>query len=369
MGIFRTYFLHIDSFAWGIVPSNSFWKQAITEKWRLGCYFPYISLGEMPREDLTWAYHAICHYVGKNHVQIPYEHGQHYVPGSILTVRGHTLIGGIRDRSRLCDWNVAWRTPHYSSEYSPYSSIYLPSTDCGSIVVDPLVHLSWASNVFKANTIPILSAGIVLHYLEIYLRSSDEISKSWIAQAFHLDTSLRSRGYVDEDGLYQIYGRFTLRIEPLVKQGEHFRLCDTFMAEDPHTLWLFIHPPVVDYPSNKVSSPVLSWLYDGDSEISLEEAEKSFDFKLVTSWELRPSPCSSLFTAISDLNAEYGFDPARGGIDVCEHHGWPVLEIFDTSKSMELEGGQMLVQWPSSLMNMQQNGRQAMLYPSPWSLS
>ncbi len=31
------------------------------------------------------------------------------------------------------------------------------------------------------------------------------------------------------------------------------------MAEDPHALWLFIRPPVVDYRSNKVSSPVLSW--------------------------------------------------------------------------------------------------------------
>ncbi|PBK58736.1 hypothetical protein ARMSODRAFT_103083 [Armillaria solidipes] len=109
------------------------------------------------------------------------------------------------------------------------------------------------------------------------------------------------------------------------------------MAEEPLTLSLFIRPPVVDYPSNKVSSPVLSWLCNGDSEISLEEAENSFNFKLVTSWELRPSPCSLLFTAISDLNAEYGFDPARGGTDVCEHHGWPVLEIFDTSKSTELE--------------------------------
>ncbi|SJL18248.1 uncharacterized protein ARMOST_21828 [Armillaria ostoyae] len=109
------------------------------------------------------------------------------------------------------------------------------------------------------------------------------------------------------------------------------------MAEDPHTLSLFIRPPVVDYPSNKVSSPVLSWLCNGDSEISLEEAENSFGFKLITSWELRPSPCSSLFTAISDLNAEYGFDPARGGTDVCERYGWPVLELFDTSKSMECE--------------------------------
>ncbi|SJL18242.1 uncharacterized protein ARMOST_21821 [Armillaria ostoyae] len=109
------------------------------------------------------------------------------------------------------------------------------------------------------------------------------------------------------------------------------------MTEDPHMLSLFIRPPVVDHPSNKIYMPVLSWLYDSDSEISLEEAESSFGFKLMTLWESWPSPCSSLFTAISDLNAEYGFDPARGGTDVCKHHGWPVLELFDTSKSMELE--------------------------------
>ncbi len=140
------------------------------------------------------------------------------------------------------------------------------------------------------------------------------------------------------------------------------------MAEDPHALWLFIRPPVVDYRSNKVSSPVLSWLYDEDSEISLEEAENYFGFKLTTSWGSWPSPCSSVFTAIPELHAQYGFDPARGGTDVCEHYGWPLLELFDTSKPMELEGGQMLVRWMSSLMNKQQKGRQATLYPSPWSL-
>ncbi len=129
------------------------------------------------------------------------------------------------------------------------------------------------------------------------------------------------------------------------------------MAEDPHALWLFIRPPVVDYSSNKVSSPVLSWLCDGDSEISLEEAENSFGFKLTTSWEAWPSPCSSLFTAIPELNAEYGFDPAKEGTDVCERYGWPLLELFNTSNSMELEGGQMLVQWLSSLMNIQQKGQ------------
>ncbi|KAK0435416.1 hypothetical protein EV421DRAFT_1237994 [Armillaria borealis] len=204
MGIFRTYFLRVENFFWHIVPSNSFWKQSIAEPRNLRrLYVPYLSLGEMPRENLTSAYQAICNYVGKNHVQIPYEQGQHYVPGSILTVRGHTLIGGIRDRSRLCDWNVRWRGPHCSSEHPEYF-ISLPSTDCGSIVVDPLVCPPAPFEVFKGNTIPILCAGIVPHYFDIYLRSGVQISNSWIAQASHLDTSLCSRGYVDEDGLYQI---------------------------------------------------------------------------------------------------------------------------------------------------------------------
>ncbi|PBK58723.1 hypothetical protein ARMSODRAFT_102459 [Armillaria solidipes] len=252
-------------------------------------------------------------------------------------MRGHTFIGGIRDRSLLCDWNVCWRGPYCSSENPADFIINLPSTDCGSIVVDPLVRPTPESNLFKGNTIPVLCAGIVPHYLEIYLRSTAQISNSWIAQASHLDTSLRSRGYVYEDGLYQIYGGFSLRIEPQDKHDEHFHLCNTFMAEDSHTLSLFIRPPVVDYPSNKVSSPVLSWLCDGDSDISLEEAENSFGFKLITSWESWSSPCSSLFTAIPELHAECGFDPTKGGTDVCERYWWPLLELFDTSKSMELE--------------------------------
>ncbi len=141
------------------------------------------------------------------------------------------------------------------------------------------------------------------------------------------------------------------------------------MAEDPHMLSLFIHPPVVDYTSNKVSSPVLSWFYDGDFEISLEEAEEVFGFKLFASWESWSSPSSSVLAAMPKSNPEYGFNPAKGGTDVYKQYGWPLLELFDTSKSIELEGGQMLVQLLSSLMNMQQKGQRTTLYPRPWSLS
>ncbi len=35
-------------------------------------------------------------------------------------------------------------------------------------------------------------------------------------------------------------------------------------------------------------------------------------------------------STIPELNAEYGFDPARDGADVCEYFGWPLLEIRDS---------------------------------------
>ncbi len=44
-----------------------------------------------------------------------------------------------------------------------------------------------------------------------------------------------------------------------------------------------------------------------------------------------------MLTAISELNAEYGFNPARGGTDVCGHYELPILEIFNTPEVMEGE--------------------------------
>ncbi|KAK0496676.1 hypothetical protein EDD18DRAFT_172240 [Armillaria luteobubalina] len=317
MYILYIYLLDTANSARRILPFNRFWTWSnvqIRGFRRLSLH--YFSL-DMPRKDLIWVYYVICCYAEKNHVQIPYQKSQRYVPGSILTVRGQTLVGGVRDRSRSYEWNA-----HWSTKLSPYECpldfvFCLPSTDSGSIVVDPLAH---STSKFEGNTIPILCAGTVPHYIEIYLHSSAHISTSWIAQASHLDTSLRSRGYLEEDDLYQIYGGFLLCIEPLDKHKD-FHLCDTFIVEDPHTLSLFIRPPVVDYSSHEVSIPVLSWLYDGNLEMSLEEAEGFFGFKLTTSWESWSSPCSSVFTAIPALNAEYGFDPAKGGADVCERHG------------------------------------------------
>ncbi|KAK0482724.1 hypothetical protein IW261DRAFT_1606539 [Armillaria novae-zelandiae] len=292
--------------------------------------------GGLPWMALLAAYDSICTcQIERYQVQPFHQQGQHYMPGSILTAHGQTLVGGIQDKSQLSEWDVWWRGPSYLSEDMAPFIFHLPSTDCGPIVIDPLVH---PIQEFKGNTIPILHAGTVPHYLEICLHSHIAISSSWIAQASHLDTSLRSRGCIDNDGLYQIYGYFSVLIEPLDKHGKHFHLCDTFMVEDIHMLSLFISPPVVDYSSHKISvMPVLTWLYDGDLEISLDEAEQVFGFKLITSWVSWSSLCSSSLAAIPKLNVEHGYNLAKGGTDICEFFGWPVLELFDVPKSMECE--------------------------------
>ncbi len=128
MGIFRTYVLDLEDSASGIVPFNSFWDQSIAESRYLGRYFPFISV-ELPRVDLTRAYYAISLCARNIYLQMLYQQGQHYVPGSILTVHGQTLVGGIRDRSWLREWKVHWRGPPWSSENLKDFFICLPSTD------------------------------------------------------------------------------------------------------------------------------------------------------------------------------------------------------------------------------------------------
>ncbi|KAK0435413.1 hypothetical protein EV421DRAFT_1237576 [Armillaria borealis] len=158
-----------------------------------------------------------------------------------------------------------------------------------------------------------------------------------LAQASQLYSYLHSGGQVnDYDYLYMTDGYWDINVEPKDRQ-DSFHLCDTFMVEDPHMLSLFIHPPIVNHQTSKMSPPVLSWLYGVDSqlEMSLEEVEEFFDIKLTISWILRPLPSSSMLTAIPELNALYGFDPAQGGTDVCEHYGLPILEIFKTPEFME----------------------------------
>ncbi|KAK0211631.1 hypothetical protein IW262DRAFT_1413476 [Armillaria fumosa] len=195
VGIFHVYSLEIsgDYYDHGIYPFNSYWNQSLVQP--LGRQVLAIVVG-LIWVGLKRAYHSICFcHAEKCRVQ------NYYVPGSILTVHGQTLVGGVQDKSQLSRWDVCWRGPSCSSENCRRFIFCLSSTDRGSIVVDPLVHPSSKS---KGNTIPILCAGTVPHYLEIYLHSNAQISSSWMAQASHLDTSLHSRGRIHEDGLYQI---------------------------------------------------------------------------------------------------------------------------------------------------------------------
>ncbi|KAK0458052.1 uncharacterized protein EV420DRAFT_410862 [Desarmillaria tabescens] len=157
------------------------------------------------------------------------------------------------------------------------------------------------------------------------------ILNSWIAQASQLQTCIRSRGHVDDDEPFLIDMSFDLHVDP-DKRYDPFRLCNTFMAEDHHMLSLSISAPSVDYQTNKVSWPVLTWFYDADSEMSSVEVEEVFGVKLLKRGDSWARPVSkTVLTTIPELNADYGFDPARGGADVCEYFGWPLMEILDDS--------------------------------------
>ncbi|PBK74616.1 hypothetical protein ARMSODRAFT_481285 [Armillaria solidipes] len=106
------------------------------------------------------------------------------------------------------------------------------------------------------------------------------------------------------------------------------------MVEEPHTLSLLIRAPTVDDQTNKVSWPVLSWLYNTDLEISQEEAEEEFGFKMELGWN--PHRISaSVLSAMPEFNAEYGFNPTHKGTDICERYELPLLEIFNVSSPME----------------------------------
>ena len=110
-----------------------------------------------------------------------------------------------------------------------------------------------------------------------------------------------------------------------------FRLYDTFMAEDHHTLSLSIRATSFEHQTNKVSWPVFTW-YDGDLEISSAEAEEVFGVKVsVDEYWSRQVMLKTVLTTMHELNTDYGFDPACGGADVCEYFGWPLMEIRDIS--------------------------------------
>lgn len=104
------------------------------------------------------------------------------------------------------------------------------------------------------------------------------------------------------------------------------------MAETQHTLSLSIRPPVIDFESNTVSRPVISGFFDTDEEMTLEEMEEFFGIQVLQRFGTSVSIPTTILSTIPELNAEYGFDPARGGADVCEYFGWRPLEVFDASK-------------------------------------
>lgn len=37
----------------------------------------------------------------------------------------------------------------------------------------------------------------------------------------------------------------------------------------------------------------------------------------------------TFLTTVHELNADYNFDPGRGGADICECFRWPLIEVLD----------------------------------------
>ncbi|KAK0457982.1 uncharacterized protein EV420DRAFT_1643336 [Desarmillaria tabescens] len=258
------------------------------------------------KDNLCNVYDAIKRIILSKPFQSFHPQNQPYAPGSVLTSRGETLVG--RVQTRLDEWNVHWTT-----SANDHTILLLPSTNNGSI------------------TVPLPYAGTLPFDASICSRSFNGALNSWIAQASQLQSCVCSRGPVDDDELLLIDTMFTLCVG-LEERYDPFRLYNTFMAEDHHTLSLSISAPSVDYQTNKVSWPVFAWFYDAGSEMSLVEVEEVFGvkvFKEKTSWT--PPVSKTVLTTIPELNANYGFDPARGGADVCKYFGWPFVEILDVS--------------------------------------
>ncbi|KAK0244446.1 hypothetical protein EDD85DRAFT_945754 [Armillaria nabsnona] len=155
-----------------------------------------------------------------------------------------------------------------------------------------------------------------------------------MAQASHLYSDLHSRGCVDDDDLDMINGAFCIYLTLKDEHDYFFRLSDTFMVEEPHTLSLLIRAPIVDDQTNKMSWPGFSWLYDTDLEISQKEAEEEFDFKMELHWNSHLISASVL-SAMPEFNAEYVFNPIHKGTDICKRYGLPPLKRFDISLPME----------------------------------
>ncbi|PBK71087.1 hypothetical protein ARMSODRAFT_63121 [Armillaria solidipes] len=244
-----------------------------------------------------------------------------YAPGSILTRLQHpfasdrprvprTLVGRICPSSHEWKWDAPLMKGQLEEE------VVNLSVDNESVSIV----LSW-DDVYRCTTIDLRAR-------------SDEIVQSWIAQTSKLYSCLRSRGYGDDLGAYIIEGvAFTITISP--KDGDRDGPCHVCNAKDRYhqALSLSITAPVIDYQTNTiVSLPVVSCSRVCGMD-SLEE-EDVFTVKVSGreshaqwGWILR----HMVNMSIPELNAEHGFDPAREGADVCNHFGWPLLELFDSS--------------------------------------
>ncbi|KAK0214198.1 hypothetical protein IW262DRAFT_1516403 [Armillaria fumosa] len=259
------------------------------------------------KENLCNAYDAIKHIVWRPNLGSYCPPDQTYAPGSVLTSPGGTLVGRIP--IRLDEWVMRWEV----------------SEDSGTII--PLPHLTHNGSII----VPLPYTGTRTYKAEIHLRSFDGMFNSWIAQASQLQSCIYSMGHVGYDGLSLIDPVFYLRLYPETYDSS-FCLCDTFMAEDHHhTLSLSIITPSVDYQTNKVSWPILTW-YDGDVEISSGEVEEIFSVRLfMTGHSYKQLMSKTLLKTVHDLNANYKFDPGHGGTDICQYFGWPLMEIPDVS--------------------------------------
>lgn len=263
----------------------------------------------LQKDNLCHAYNAIKHMISSH----PLTHSnQSYAPGSILTSHEGTLVGRVPIRLDE-QWVVDWE-----EEDRDDITLSFSSTHNGSVTVTLLyAETRWQS-----------------YYATIHLHSKlafNEILDSWIAQASQLQSCIHTRGHVDDVELSLILDtEFHLAVIPRPRRRYNsFRLCNTFMAKDHHTLLLSISAPSIDYQTNRVSWPAFTW-HHMDLEMSSAEVEEVFGLELVMYGNSHmPDMSKTLLTTIPELNANYGFDPAQGGADVCKYFGWPLMEILD----------------------------------------
>ncbi|PBL04480.1 hypothetical protein ARMGADRAFT_1158260 [Armillaria gallica] len=306
----QVYSYKIGAFYMSIDPHVS--RCVRLQYWRIGELLPskikrWSSSLTSQKDDLCSAYDAIKHIIHRVSYSLFWpEEYQSYAPGSVLTSHGRNLVG--RVPIRLEEWEVKW----YGSD-NDTTILSFPSTHNGSI------------------SIPLPYIGTESYTAVIRLRSSDEMLHSWIAQASQLLSCIPSGSLIEDDKLCLLSTEFALHVLP-ERDYDPFCLCNTFMAEDHHMLWLSISAPSVDCQTNKVSWPVFTW-YHADSEMSSTEVKEFFGIKLSRFInDLGMAHMSkTLLTTMPELNTYYGFDPAYGSADICEYFGWSFMEILNVS--------------------------------------